>query len=1364
MASAGMKRHIALAAAGSDGSSPTPRLAVRRAGRADRSSIESLEWDEKWAQNIYGFSKLEPLLEHAALSLVAVDELGAVQGFAVFDGQPTETLLRGKPWRGWLRNCSPLLGPAPLSIATVLFQTRLVCARPALEHVEMALLTWLFASVPDLERVFHVARCQLSDVHGLEEIGFRPISSLNNPELVLEADRRRFVPRLATRPARLEDHDDLRPMFDVDEERLKEKFGEYFLAEVIADERESSYSAVVEVDKLAVGLMSVTTEVDLDTLNANFELAPFHGLRKPDPDDVTGFRVKLSEEVLGVRPSALRSREFSEKQMASDSAKSINEGREEKETGAETDQEAADGKQSTTGADAKVSQIAATKRETSADVATAASGSSIRSIVGVSETTDEPPVEREVPMLEQLWGPAIFEPGFGLPEVDEAPIPNDTEPDDTRPVLELIWGFPVSADGTVTRQVSCVHPGVGAEPATGPTPEPRPVPEYHGEPNAAAVTLFCIRDEYACRSIDLLPAVLDRMRDVDYLVMTVPADAPETPLMELFTRVPHRATSTFPDQLFVFHRASLVTDFTVTSAKSADLGAIRTLVKHTESAESLMLTVREMFLSGTAHSSVLVVRCQDQVVGVIVLKPEMEVEYLRSHFEIEEYVTCEHHDNGFGHLYHMVLNPIFRRFARVVLGEVMRLTGLSVLLYPLFPPGSEDVEGHSLASSLEALSPVTWRRQIQYPLSHGSLGVNIPKPHILQHRDPLALQLASRSTVLRRRRRVNSRIVVVGGGDAGLAILERLAFSRQLLFTNVTLVDPHGFPDGGGDELAAAMRTSTEEFTPERLGTMWLHVWVNLVRGVMVAIDRKHKLIRVAEVGDIPYDHLLLTCGLQYQLPTRLVPRPSRPFSDRRPLHPPVLLPEAPENVFRVNSQYDAERALDYVRAYCLERNENVIVYGGYLETLTCLETLLRLPVPPHRLVLVLPPLDDLGGCTQLSHDPEVDKGVFFRLRAAENGIRILEGYTLVCWDIKYNNRVYRIQLRGGELLTGERHLSCCGLFVYDHRGVELVTFKALNDASLVFDGRLVIDHQFGTNDPDIKAVGTMTKYSRRYYADRFDHFEYSSREVGHALGDQILRLYGADTQQTKRLTTKDRRRSSLAGVPLPPEFQQPRVTRARLPGGWNYLHVVAPEPLADQKPPWVLTTGDPVYLSATGYMRIEISEYRVVQKITCFSKNDIETDNFIALHGLHEVLLNNMVARYEEGLITDLYTYFRDPWAMLVFHDRFSVLLEDIRRAVQRCLCRDGKLTLEEKIVDDLCRYSELSQPELIKILEDFRRGGVDKMVERWILQYLANNQYHLPMYAREGTAESLKISRDGVVESVNNALSVSRYGSVNW
>lgn len=336
--------------------------------------------------------------------------------------------------------------------------------------------------------------------------------------------------------------------------------------------------------------------------------------------------------------------------------------------------------------------------------------------------------------------------------------------------------------------------GLSTEPATGPPPVARAVPRYRGHPNAAAVTLFCVRDEHASRSLDLLPAVFSRLPDLDYLLMTVPAEEEESALTRLFTRVPHRSSSTFPGQLYVFHRASLITSLSVEPAESRDLGDIRSLVKYTERAEQVMLSVRELFLDNAAQSSVFVVRCCEQLVGVLVVKSEDNMDYLRSHFEIEEYVRFDlHAREGFGHLYHFLLNPIFLRFAHIILAEVMRLTPLSVLLYPLFPPGSEDVVGHSLTAAVDRFWPVTWRRQIQYPIQHYTLGVNVPLPVILQVQDPCALQLVTRGSVLCRRRRINSRIVVVGGGDAGLAVLETLVFSRELLFTDLTLVETHGF-------------------------------------------------------------------------------------------------------------------------------------------------------------------------------------------------------------------------------------------------------------------------------------------------------------------------------------------------------------------------------------------------------------------------------------------------------------------------------------------------------------------------------------------------------------------------------------------
>ena len=47
----------------------------------------------------------------------------------------------------------------------------------------------------------------------------------------------------------------------------------------------------------------------------------------------------------------------------------------------------------------------------------------------------------------------------------------------------------------------------------------------------------------------------------------------------------------------------------------------------------------------------------------------------------------------------------------------------------------------------------------------------------------------------------------------------------------------------------------------------------------------------------------------------------------------------------------------------------------------------------------------------------------------------------------------------------------------------------AINDSCLVFDGRLVIDADFHTNDPCIRAAGPLTKFQRRYHAESWQVF-----------------------------------------------------------------------------------------------------------------------------------------------------------------------------------------------------------------------------------------------------------------------------------
>lgn len=48
-------------------------------------------------------------------------------------------------------------------------------------------------------------------------------------------------------------------------------------------------------------------------------------------------------------------------------------------------------------------------------------------------------------------------------------------------------------------------------------------------------------------------------------------------------------------------------------------------------------------------------------------------------------------------------------------------------------------------------------------------------------------------------------------------------------------------------------------------------------------------------------------------------------------------------------------------------------------------------------------------------------------------------------------------------------------------------------------------------------------------------------------------------------------------------------------------------------------------------------------------------------LYGKHEQLLNDLVWRYDNNLISDLFEYFKEPWASILYHDRFNNFLNQI-------------------------------------------------------------------------------------------------------
>ncbi len=60
---------------------------------------------------------------------------------------------------------------------------------------------------------------------------------------------------------------------------------------------------------------------------------------------------------------------------------------------------------------------------------------------------------------------------------------------------------------------------------------------------------------------------------------------------------------------------------------------------------------------------------------------------------------------------------------------------------------------------------------------------------------------------------------------------------------------------------------------------------------------------------------------------------------------------------------------------------------------------------------------------------------------------------------------------------------------------------------------------------------------------------------------------------------------------------------------------------------------------SPSGYFSLHISEYGRVDELCLLSTQHInDRDNYTCLYNIHEKYLNNLLERYDQGLVSDLY------------------------------------------------------------------------------------------------------------------------------
>lgn len=1217
-------------------------IIARRTESIDAPHIQKLVQPHTETQ--FGKVNVNNLIEKAVLAITLVNGNGEILGHASFYDSPNIENINPADWEEWISE----LYSSKYTALNTLFMHYFVAKPEYAIGCAREIICTMFNAVPDVHFCLLIVPQDMYPDATLSDY-FRPLKLKEDatvPEdyAIFATYRYEHSPVLYVRKARVEDNDDVTPLFNSMSETLKDKYGDYYVAELIEAQDEHMHCLVAEVGGFAVGLMSISDNVDLDFLNQNYDLGIFHGLRLSYIEHLITEKYLISEEYdlpeeLHTETSLHESVKFSQDEFPVSAESTLGEN--------------------------------LLKKKKSVLITSPAKP------LSTSSSSDEEKVQVQL-------------------NLSDTHMRSGTESPVTSPPREDTVEQEISYPQSVTQTIDEI------------------VPIFKGDPNAFCIQLFAIDERYEMRSEDFLMSAFELFPHLGICIITAPHLVPEFPLLQHFVRVTPRLTSVLAQELYIFHKSGLVKDFSVKYIAEPNLDDIEILISNIHRHEYILKDIKQYIEAerdrdGT-ELQVFIAIVLNQVIGVAVIRGEENIEYLRAHYNIEDYIYFNQHQrNEHGHLFHFVLNPAFKYLTKHFIKEILRQGHKTSLYYPLYPSyaTSEVVGNHSLVTCLREMVPVPARRQIEYP---SNLGINAPSERILKKMPPFALCHINLKLTLEPKVTINARVVVVGASTVGLSFLETLTYCPHLNFNNLTLVSSRGLPgEIYPNSLREGLIASNFCYEPNDHAKIGLRTWVNVVSGEMTGINRKQKHIVIDYEALLPYDHLILCCGRQYVIPT----------PDPKENSGPV-----PNNVFVINDCYQAENVFNWLKENLLDFTRNVLVYGETIDAYCCIQTLLQLELPADLVHWLKPPSSNQ---ITVFSDPVVQTTMLQSLQTA--GVKILENYCFKSWIEQNESDVTKATFEGP---TGFVDLEFEAMFCYQEKQINYKTFQAANDCCLVFDGFIVIDNSFHTNDSSIRAAGTVTKYKRKYYADQWVHSNFNSKEVGIALATEMLKLF--DPMSAAHLLTP---KTENVDTDLVPFYRTPKITGAILPGGYHYLHVTKPGAgyqqanVSELQAGIGLLTGSPN--EPNGYFRIYLNQYSSVETITCLSKKPFPALNFIQLYGIHERILNNLKQRYEEELIQDFFSFFMEPWCLAIYLDRFQDIREEIR---QRLLSdKEGVKEMLDSFLEDNstetlpASYANL----LIRKYENRQQPRVS--VERHLLSYLSYNYYHLTMYAKPGT-----------------------------
>ncbi|KAI9341385.1 hypothetical protein BDR26DRAFT_969821 [Obelidium mucronatum] len=758
--------------------------------------------------------------------------------------------------------------------------------------------------------------------------------------------------------------------------------------------------------------------------------------------------------------------------------------------------------------------------------------------------------------------------------------------------------------------------------------------------NATCFVSICcaLKTHMQTKESSLFKAAFALFPDRDYCVITVPSGMPEIPMLRSFTMVQPRYGKMTSHCLYILNRFGCTETVYTRVARATDYLIAEQMVQGLAAEYEILTRFNDSFTDSESEYKSFIAEANGQTIGIGILEKLTFASTMSDQFDIEEFVNLKITPLDKEHvlLRHMILNPLFAHQAKWFIEEIMRMAGISCILYPIDEDSKLDVSTRMLLG--KELVPVKRRKQITYVEGLRD-GVSVSEDL------PYNLQLMTSSLLYEPKLTINTKIVVVGGSDTGIAFLEKLVYTPHLYFSNITLISTAGVPSKHSGESFVDNKC----YSQIELKQLGLDHYIRIIRSSTTEFDRVLKRVRLDNEAFITYDFLFLTPGVQF-----FASNINEDFESLSGVY--NLTPRCHESYMKACMKLMGREE---------GQTGRIVVYGRDLQVFVTVQELIKKGINPSWIVLVIPPQNKPSSCFDNS---VVEAKIIGQVQGA--GVKLLFDYRVSQWESSPSSSLTSVTLEIPELE--------CFLYA-DVKSVDPDTFTSINDSCLVFDARLVIDKYFRTQDTYIYAAGSLTKYSSKYQT-KWTHTYFDSREVGFKLAETVMPFFDPIT------IPKD-----LNDDTTLLKFIESKKIFAVLPGSLNYFHFDEPRlpghtlEFMQRQPNYGrdLVIDTPEY----GYFRIRVDPHGFIRSLTYLGTRPIPVENYLSLYGLNERYLNRLVARFDEGVIPDFVSFLSETWAYPIFHDRFPSFIKECRT--------------------DMLKHDGFGIKELVKQIEEIGSNG---------------------------------------------------------